>query len=182
MPEKCNFQGTLLPLCMCGCGYNVSKPLHKFIYRHSQRGRTPNKGKHWKLTNPRNPGKRLGMHYNIKIPRIGINNPMFGRTEEKNPAWKGDLAGERAMHNWIWKLLGKANHCEVNPNHGATIYHWACLNHQYTRNPEDYAQLCPSCHENYDMGKITVRGKTIIERNGKSIYPGRRKIKQCQRA
>jgi len=139
----------MLQTCNCGCGKQVNTETAKFIRGHNRRGK-------------------------VSFCGFGENNPMYGRNCEKNPAWKGDLAGENAFHTWIWKLLGKADHCELNLNHKVTIYHWASLNHHYTRNPKDYIQLCPSCHINYDLGNISIRDKTILDRGGRTITVGKK--------
>lgn len=57
------------------------------------------------------------------------------------------------LHKRLIKKHGNAQRCEsedcksVNPKR----YEWALKKgHQYSDNPDDYLQLCPSCHRKYD--------------------------------
>jgi len=77
----------------------------------------------------------------------------------KNPMWKGEDAGYYAFHYSISKDFGKASYCEnrysnilnFNCSCKSKTFQWAKkINSQYTRNKEDYYQLCASCHKKYD--------------------------------
>lgn len=83
--------------------------------------------------------------------------------------YKGDNAKYYAIHIHIRKYFGKASKCE-NPDcvyprkkyNGKIMlkvekYEWA-LKHgrEYTRNIEDYYQLCHSCHQKYDKRKTLL--------------------------
>lgn len=72
-------------------------------------------------------------------------------SNEKHRFWKGDDAGYTAIHEWIRRNIGKADHCSFNPNHKSTRYHWANISGNYMRDADDYASLCPSCHRTYDL-------------------------------
>jgi len=74
-------------------------------------------------------------------------------------------------HQRRQRLLGKATHCSLNPNHLGK-YEWANLDHKYSPDEMDYAQLCHSCHVRYDMGELIINGKSIIDRGGVPIYRG----------
>ena len=57
-------------------------------------------------------------------------------------------------HAYINRHYGKANKCEnsecdfENPKR----FEWALLkDKEYSKNIEDYIQLCPSCHRKYDF-------------------------------
>ncbi len=68
----------------------------------------------------------------------------------KNSNWKGDKAGNRAMHYWVIKYKGKATshkceHCNKQ------AYHWSNKKHDYKRNLDDYVALCEKCHTKYDI-------------------------------
>lgn len=76
-------------------------------------------------------------------------------TGEKNHAWKGDKVGYSALHNWIRKYLGKANHCEECglaeiPSGKKRYFQWANLSRRYRRDLKDWKQLCIKCHVQYD--------------------------------
>lgn len=83
--------------------------------------------------------------------------------------WKGKEAGYVAKHMWIVKNYGNASRCEnmecVYPrkiNNGRELlekprrYEWANVSGEYSREREDYKQLCPSCHRKWDLGKIEL--------------------------
>ena len=74
-------------------------------------------------------------------------------------------------HLLIRRLLGgrPANHCEVCGKSSPGVYHWANLDHNYSNNPDDWIEICPGCHRNYDLGKIRIRGLTIEDRGGTKL-------------
>lgn len=112
------------------------------------------------------PGKKNGMY---GIRRRGKTNPFYGHkhtdetklkisqskkgviTNEKHPAWKGDMASYDAIHMWVRRNKGNANICEFC---GITrlekMVHWANKNHLYKRILDDYISLCVKCHWEYD--------------------------------
>lgn len=65
------------------------------------------------------------------------------------PWWKGDEAGVHAMHTWLNKYYPKAHRCEQCGVEGPTDY---ALTHgrAYSRNRDDYRELCRRCHVFYD--------------------------------
>lgn len=57
----------------------------------------------------------------------------------------------RGLHNRIVALYGKANLCEeCGKSSEDTRIHWASINHTYTKNREDWIQLCAKCHAEMD--------------------------------
>lgn len=97
---------------------------------------------------------------------MGDKNPMFGKnfskehrikigealTGIKNPLWKGDIAGYRAIHTWIERRLGRPKKCEIcgiDKLTGRQI-HWSNISHFYKREENDWIRLCVKCHSNYD--------------------------------
>ena len=81
--------------------------------------------------------------------------PRFG---EESPCWKGDKVGYGATHDWLRDKFGNAKKCEnANCLLKSHTFQWAKkTGREYTRNPDDYYQLCVSCHRLYDKGKITI--------------------------
>ena len=76
--------------------------------------------------------------------------------------WKGDKVKYRAIHSWVYRVLGNPNKCEsckkvkLN-NHNI---HWANISGEYLRNKLDWIRLCVSCHLKYDYKKgRKVKGK-----------------------
>jgi hypothetical protein len=88
--------------------------------------------------------------------------PMVGRPglkREKNPGWKGALAGKVALHKRVNRLRGKPMLCEVCGSDGdlETIYDWANLTGNY-QDINDYKRMCRSCHAKYDNKAMNFRG------------------------
>lgn len=63
---------------------------------------------------------------------------------------KRDSAEYQRVHKWVYINLGKADHCENDLVHTSSRFHWANLSGQYKTIPEDWKQLCPSCHKSLD--------------------------------
>ena len=68
-----------------------------------------------------------------------------------NPTFKGDNAGNQAMHDWVKSNLGTPNICDICKTTKAKKYEWANKYHTYKRILEDYIRMCTSCHRNYDI-------------------------------
>ena len=70
--------------------------------------------------------------------------------EEKSSHWKGDEAGNIAMHFWVVQKKGKASEhkCVDCPKQAR---HWSNKDHSYKRILEDYVARCVSCHKVYDI-------------------------------
>jgi hypothetical protein len=64
--------------------------------------------------------------------------------------WKGGIAKYGANHNWVRKLKGKPNHCEICGTTEKRMYHWTNIDHTYKRVSEDYISMCVPCHKQYD--------------------------------
>lgn len=74
---------------------------------------------------------------------------------EEHPRWAGEEVGRFGRHVRIWKTKERTHICQECGKTGRT--HFASLtNHEYTDNPDDYAELCPGCHKLFDEGKITL--------------------------
>jgi len=71
-----------------------------------------------------------------------------------HPLWKGDDATKGSIHEWIRHNHGHADHCE-NPNclGRSKRFEWSKKDHSspYTRNINEYQQLCATCHKRYDL-------------------------------
>lgn len=71
---------------------------------------------------------------------------------ENNSTWKGIDAGYAPKHSWIKRKKGSPMLCEHCGSTGKSnySYHWANIDHKYSRNPDDYIRLCVSCHYKFD--------------------------------
>ena len=96
-------------------------------------------------------GKRLRLEHKIKIGK--------SLQGSKGGHWKGNRAGYAAFHIWILKYYGNANKCDNRENKtldfecsdSTNNFEWAKIKgRRYSRDREDYLQLCVSCHRKYD--------------------------------
>ena len=89
---------------------------------------------------------------------------------EKHHNWKGENAKYGTKHDYIKRWYGKAIKCENRENkildfvcNNLSInYQWAKKkDHEYTKNINDYYQLCASCHIKYDTTTISKKNHSI---------------------
>lgn len=109
--------------------------------------------------------KMRGRHSEETKKKISVAN-----TAELSSQWKGIGAKYQALHMWIRRHYGKAVKCENFFCEGISHqYQWALkLGKKYSRNIEDYIQLCRSCHRKMDMTPETKQ--KIIENHGTRIH------------
>jgi len=68
----------------------------------------------------------------------------------KNPSWKGEDVGYKAMHARVAAVRGKPKRCEVcGTDDPGKRYEWANLTGRYD-DPEDYKRMCARCHKRHD--------------------------------
>jgi hypothetical protein len=95
---------------------------------------------------------------------------------DKNGGWKGDKAGYHALHDWLRQHYPKARVCdECGRPDGRTEF---ALIHgrTYSRNRDDYRELCCPCHRRYDLG-----GKTLSPERVAKAAAGRRRRYELDR-
>ena len=89
--------------------------------------------------------------YRIKMSemRVGSKNPMYGRTQEKSPEWKGDKVSYSGLHHWVLKYKIKPKFC---PRCGRTkcVIDWANVDGRYRRVLSDWFAVCRRCHREHD--------------------------------
>ena len=101
--------------------------------------------------------KRLSLsHQGKKFSEETKKKMSISRMNDKNPAYKGEDAGYRAIHIWVEQRKGKASYCSNDITHKATRYHWANISGEYKRDLDDWHSLCPSCNKT-DGIKISER-------------------------
>src|SRR5579859_2774450 len=116
-------------------------------------------------------GFQKGNTYGFKKGNISFN-------------FKGDLARYETKHQWVYYHYGKANHCENDCTHKATIYQWANISGRYLRDINDWKQLCPSCHQKMDdkyCRLVCKNGHTVISENLWINSRGDRVCKKCKK-
>ena len=77
--------------------------------------------------------------------------PVAHPVGEAHPNWKGDKSLPGTIHDWINRWYEKSGTCEECGAEGRT--HFA-FNHrlgEHTRNRGDYRELCPKCHNLWDI-------------------------------
>lgn len=85
-----------------------------------------------------------------------------GLLESKNPMWKGNDVGYFSLHQWIKSRKGKPLFCEqcgVKPP-----LDLANKSGDYTRDLNDWAWLCRSCHMTID-GRLKKIHSSLSKRN-----------------
>jgi hypothetical protein len=83
------------------------------------------------------------------IPRR-IPKDQMTKRGAANGNWKGSSAAYSALHKRLYKILGRADHCEeCGRIDKETKYNWANLTGKLD-DPKDYASLCRKCHVRFD--------------------------------
>lgn len=117
-------------------------------------------------------GNKMPEEYKKKISKSlkkqwenGERVVKFGK---ESPDWKGDNVGYRGLHLWITKQFGVPSKCELcGDTSSDNRYEWANKGN-YTRNKEDWEQLCVACHRLKDgwVEKVAKLNKGRI----KNVY------------
>lgn len=69
---------------------------------------------------------------------------------ENNSNWKGDQVKYISLHVWLLRHYPKIGKCEKCNKEGKTDHAYKYNPKPYTRNREDYMELCRGCHVRYD--------------------------------
>ena len=103
-----------------------------------------------------------GAKYKKRVLKMGVNT-QFKKGEnlnEEHPNWKGLDAHIKTKHAWVVAKLGKAKECSVcGKSRDEAVIDWANIDHMYSRNLQDYVQMCRSCHRKYDIANNGYRSK-----------------------
>ena len=109
-------------LCECGCG--LPTPIAKRTF-----GRLNiRKGEPFRFIHGHNAKLRVG---------------------DRNPNWTGDNASVLALHGRVANKRVRTHICEHCGRRGPTDFANA-KDHVYTDDPNDYIELCRSCHRRFD--------------------------------
>lgn len=110
--------------------------------------------------------KKIGLANSISLKGRSLSsehrkNISTAKDGEKNPAWRGDNVGYRAIHKWVQRKLGKPNEC-VSCGKIATGHqmHWANISDEYKRDVTDWLRMCTTCHFALDAVKRFVHNAT----------------------
>lgn len=72
----------------------------------------------------------------------------YSKIGNKNPNWNEEI--NAGAHGWLRSIYPKCGICEHCGTRGATDYAFRRHPLPYTRDREDYEELCRSCHMNSD--------------------------------
>jgi hypothetical protein len=87
----------------------------------------------------------------------------YNRKKSGNPSWKGNKVGYSGVHTWIKRNWERKGICELC---GSNRYvDWHNKDKKYTRNRNDWEELCRKCHMKED-GRIN---KPKLPKNFKPI-------------
>jgi hypothetical protein len=136
-------------LCECGCG----EPAPIAPKNNTKRGYV--KGQPFRFVVGHNPPSE---HFRERA-RESVRGPLSAEALEriaeskrgaKHPLWQGDAANYRAVHKWLCRNYPKAGRCDRCGREARTEYAFLAGGRNVTRNREDYAELCRSCHVKHD--------------------------------
>lgn len=122
--------------------------------------------KKWKENISKSKRGKNHPNYGKKHSEITKKRMSFSLSNEKNPAWKGNNAGYKAIHLWVQKNKLKSEVCEIC---GKRKNHLELANKsgEYKRDINDFMWLCKPCHINFDKnqnrwGKSLEQFKEVI--------------------
>lgn len=74
-----------------------------------------------------------------------------GKSGAESHNWTGDAASYQAIHQYLLKYYPKTGVCEECGKRSKRTEHALIHGRHYSRNREDYRELCPGCHHQYDQ-------------------------------
>ena len=102
-------------------------------------------------------GRKLSEEHkkNISESIKGENHPLFGKTGENSPNWKGDDVNAHQLHKRVRNVKSIPEVCDlchqkIDKNGTTKLELSNIKNHKYTDNPDDYQYVHHSCHWKYD--------------------------------
>ena len=126
-------EATPVKLCECGCG----QPTSIAKQRDPIRGYVPGSPKQFRRGH-QNRGKKFSAE--VRARMSGSNSGQ----------WRGDEVGYSGIHRWLQKHYPKTGTCDECKKRTRTEF--ALIHgHAYSRNREDYLELCRQCHARYDQ-------------------------------
>lgn len=78
------------------------------------------------------------------------NHHLRGKTGPANHNWRGGAADYFTTHEWMNRYYPRAGICEECGEDGRRTEYASLTAPDYTRNREDYAELCVPCHRRLD--------------------------------
>lgn len=117
-------------------------------------------------------GKKLSEETKKKIGLKNLGRKHTEETKKKMRKNKKEIVCYVGLHQRITALLGRADHCENKDClNKSKKYSWSNKDHKYSDNPEDWQQLCWSCHTKYDYKFNGRRNQYMIKNKLKTTDP-----------
>lgn len=84
--------------------------------------------------------------------RASISAANAGRFKgDEHHAWKGDEVSYWGLHSWLKKNFPKTGVCDdCGVVAGSRAHDYASVGHTYTRDRNDWRELCRKCHKKLD--------------------------------
>ena len=99
-------------------------------------------------------GRKMSKEARIKIGLASEGNKysLGKNVNEESANWKGMEAKYCTKHSFVSRKKGKPLLCSLCGKTGGNRrrYNWANIDHEYSRNLNDYIRLCVKCHKQYD--------------------------------
>jgi len=130
---------------------NVGRKLtdeHKEKLRQAHLGMKSSEEHKRKISNKMK-GRVFTPEWKAKISEALKGVPRPQQSGDKNGSWK-EKPKYRSMHSWVERNKGKACKCTICRTKTAKKYEWANVDHLYSRNLDDYIELCTKCHRRFD--------------------------------
>lgn len=125
-------ESTPARLCECGCGQPVR---NRFRKGHARRGVTVTAATRAKLSE--------------------------GQRGSKGNNWQGDNVGYSGLHKYLRTHYPKTGICDECGKHAPRTDYALIKGRTYSRNREDYRELCHACHMRYDLGERTFSPEAL---------------------
>lgn len=111
-------------------------------------------------------GKPKSAEHRRNVANARRGKSCFNIRNEKNPSWKGDMAGYCSIHDWVRLRFKSPPNCtecgaenkKILRTDGVLIsyLHLANLSGLYKRDVTDWTYLCPRCHSALDIGRDSI--------------------------
>jgi len=87
-----------------------------------------------------------------RLSAESIRKRTLKQAGENHYRWEGDNIGYGGIHQWLKKIYGKADKCEIcGIDNEERMYHWALKKDcKYERKRENFMMVCVPCHRMYD--------------------------------
>ena len=153
--------------CKCGCGEIVNNINSDYILGH------------YGCSRMNLPAWNKGLTKFTNASVLNISKNMSG---DKSHSWKGDNVDINSLHQWIRRNLKIAKKCEFCGRESRIQLANKHKHKKYTRDINDYHQLCGRCHIHFDkrLSNLIQFPKKIAEVRSGEIISESKKISEVR--